>query len=670
MDSLANFTTIDLALSKNPIVLNTDPLSPTEYPTRSGLRYLLDIYLPKYFQGQDYQLLTTLEASEEPPASTADATIYAGAYFDVADLLHSQLMAYPPDFGQQGISVCDTLTTSYYAVSRRLDAEAPIDTTQLPTGYVYRAGVGPSHYADFKDTFFSRYTQGRKFLTYKPNRSNIRTDQPEYLTYLTNINPAPTELRVRVNVLYADHTRHTLTASTLAGAQAMTAYCIPVGMQALGLLALPQEVLHYDLWISNEANERLSEIRTYYVDRTYHRQVRYVLFENSLGSFDTLALTGDATETLKVTRELADQFTGYDYLPTAQERIINRVSGERELSVAFGFPRYQVQAQKAWWQELYFSEQCYLITDRAHIALQPVSDSYLVQADAEDLVARGMVFRYTNQERSYSLLPSIEAAPTRATGWRGDAPACQINPANGLRTGQKRFGVLAKYYLDTGQDVKPYTQKTNSPGTEGYIDSWVSADCTAANTPYLSAAVSALSTFFKTGCAVGQVGTRWLISIPAGAYGSETSQADADARAQAAYTALDTQANANLYGSCIAAAPVPIGLQNNCPGDASGLHAGSYNPIAAVLLSGVEIIPNTTYALGVTRYAASPIDDGTYNIDVRAIFSSPPTLPYRIRIPSKSLASPTLNGPQTYRFSNVAVAWADPDLIIIIEPAP
>ena len=669
MDYLANFTVVDLALSKNPIILNIDPLSPTEYPTRAGLRYLLDIYLPKYFQASEYQLLTTLEASEEPPVFTADSAIYAGAYFDVADLLHTQLESCPPEHGQQAIMVCDTLTTSYYGQARRFDGETLIDTTQLPSRHVYRGGIAPSHYADFKDTFFSRYTEGRKFLTYKPNFSSIRPNQPEYLTYLTNINPAPSELRLRVTVLFASGVRSTITRITLSGVQGMTAYCIPVGMQALDLLGLG-DIVQYEVWLSNQHNERLSEIRTYFVDTSYVRNERYILFENSLGAFDTLPIMGDGIETLRVTRELADAFTGYDYLPTARERIINRVTGERELAVAFGYPRHQVHAQKAWWQELLLSEQFYLVTDRTHIPLSPVTDTYLAHSDAEDLIARGMAFRYTNQERSYSQLPIIPDAPARATGWRGDAPACQINASTGLRTGQKRFGVLVKYYLDTGEDVKPYTQKTNNPGTEGYIDSWASDDCDASNTPYLSEAISALSTFTKAGCAPGQVGTRWTITIPANTYGSETSQADANARAQAAWAAQDTQANANLYGSCIAAAPVAIGLQNNCPGDTSGLSGGSYNPIPAVLLNGTSLIPNTTYNPGVTRYADNPLDAGTYNIDVRAIFSAAPTLPYKIRIPSKSLASPTLNGNQTYRFSNVVLSWGDPDLVIIVEPAP
>lgn len=668
MDFLASIEPQNLALSKNPIIVNVDPVNPSTYPLRAALRYLLEVWVPTFFQSSEFERLSTLEASEEPPEPNAFGVTYAGAYYDLAELLHSQLESCPPEFGQATIRVCDTLTGSYYTRALRYDGQTLIDTTLLPSGYVYRGGIGPLDYQDFGQTFFTRHTEGRKFLTYKPDNCLIRTDQPEFLAYLTSFSPVPAELRVRVEVTFQDGSQSTFTALILVGVTGMTVYSIPVGMVALGLNTQPQPVKSYRVWVSSQQDERLSEVRRYRVDRTYVRQVRYILFENSLGAFDTLALTGDGSETLKVVRQYADRFTGYDYLATAREQVVNRVTGERELSVAFGYPTQDADLLREWWQEIYFSEQVLLFTDRRAIPLTPLSDTYVPLDDYEPLVGRSMSFRYTNQERSYSKLPALPPAPARLTGWRGDAPACEINAATGLRTGMKRYGVLVKYYLDNNATVKPYTQKPNSPGTEGYVSPWASADCAAFNTPFLNASQSQLSTRTKATCATGYVGTRWTIEISAGSYGSETSQLDADTRALDALKALDTQANADANAGCVLAAPIPVGIRNDCPGDASGKNGSSYNPIIALLKAGVEIVPNTTYSATV-RYAGEALPAGTYNLDIRASYSSPPTLPFRLRIPSKNMVSPVLNDNQTYRFANVPVAWGDADLIILSEPA-
>lgn len=70
---------------------------------------------------------------------------------------------------------------------------------------------------------------------------------------------------------------------------------------------------------------------------------------------------------------------------------------------------------------------------------------------------------------------------------------------------------------------------------------------------YESVSISRLSTYTKEGCTLPQVGGRWTISVATGAYTSEISQEDADTQANSYANSLDTQANANAYGSCVAA---------------------------------------------------------------------------------------------------------------------
>lgn len=664
MDYLANLTHLDLQLSKLPIVINVDATDPVAYPNRSQLRYYLQVFAPEFYQGS-FELLTTLEASEEPPTTLAGITTLPGANFEIQELLHGLLESTVPPFGIDEITLCQAVVLPFYTKAIRKNGNTLINENLLPSSFVFRGGFEDSYYSSYKDRFFTAYLgANRAFLTWKPNAVMIRPNQPEFLGFLTNFSPSPSELRLRVEITYEDWSSETITAKTLANIAAMAVYNIPVGPTQLNLHnrlnATNKPVIRYTVWVSNENNERLSQERTYLIDRRYTKNVRFFLFQNSLGMWDTLDCYGDGTETLKVQRETAEQFRGYEYLPQVAERVINRVTGEREISVAVGYGRYQNAALRQYWQELFFAEQIFLVTERAYLPLTLVNDTYLADDDREKLVPRTLTFRYTNSERSYSQLPTLAAAPARPTGWRGDAPACELNQSTGLRNGKKRYGLLVQYYTDTGEDVKPRIQKANTAGTEGYIPTWDSADCAASTTTFKNVAISQQSVFKRNNCTAGKVGGKWTITVAANSYGSEVSQADANAKAQSAANALDTQDNANLYGTCITATAIPLGLTNACPDAAT-------NPIFAVLIGSDEPITNTSYNAPTVRYAATGLNAGTYNIDIRVAYSSTPFSTFRLRIPSKGFDSGPLSGNQTYRIANITVNWGDPNLIIIGE---
>jgi hypothetical protein len=75
--------------------------------------------------------------------------------------------------------------------------------------------------------------------------------------------------------------------------------------------------------------------------------------------------------------------------------------------------------------------------------------------------------------------------------------------------------------------------------------------CSVASTPFKSALISRVSDYRKTTCAADTVGAELTIIIAAEAWGSEISLADADAKAEAAWTALNTQAYATANGACV-----------------------------------------------------------------------------------------------------------------------
>ncbi|WP_138993969.1 DUF5977 domain-containing protein [Larkinella sp. C7] len=533
-----------LKLALNPIVINIEAADPL-LPDRAGLQYFLKIMIPEFFLSNNFKELVTLEASEIPPEVMSQGTIYRGAYFELEEQLEGLLTRTAPEFGQTGIRACDGLVSPFYLEAWIEDNGESIYMKTLPVDHVIKAGIDEINFAEYKDHFFTKFVgEGKRFLTWASNDKRVHVDQPEFLYWLTNGSPIPTQLNLRCRVEFADQTNELFTAAKLDTVSAMTVYSLAVGYKALGLEEKENQVIGWRVWLEDQAGTRLTEIRSYWLDQDYRRQVRFILFANSLGGFDTLYLTGRGEESVKVVRSISDRYPDYSYLPSYAETVINATTGERQLTVSTG---WLTKESREYLQELLLSKEVYYVSERAFLPLIPAFDEFRPLVDDEDLIGRQLSFRFTNPKRNFSRLPILTGVTPRGTAWRPKATSCLLD-GNGKRTGKMAAALLEKYYLDDGSRVAEAPIKPNIPGTEGYIPPMISPLC--AVTPYLNTEISRQGTFTKQGCPSGQVGGTALIVIPAETYGSEISQADAQAKAEAAWQALNTQAYANSNGAC------------------------------------------------------------------------------------------------------------------------
>lgn len=545
MDALAVLSYQNLKLSANPMVVYAEPVVLGVGLSRVDLRYLLDVYVQTAFQSTSFSLYSQHEVTEIPVASGA-ANI--GAFFEINRPLHDLLSIPPPSFSNTDITVCDLATRQFYAVLTRKNGTSTVDTVTKSSDWVIRSGVEERDYADYKDSFFSREIgEKNRFLTWKPDGAYVSPAQPEYLYFLTNFSPKPQEIRVRVKYYHAGGS-DIFTAKTLTYVSPMTLYCIPVGFNALGLnTVVSGKTLKYEVWISNESNERISEARTYRVDNTYYRSERFVLVQNSLGGYDTIRCVGNRAEAVKVSRQIVERYTGYYYLPTMQEQVINRVTGERQLMLNIG--NKIKEDYRRYLEEVLLSESFYVLDDNDFVPLIPTFDTLIVDNPAEFPIDRQLAFRYANQSTRYSKLSKINNE-SRATSWKQNTSSCELG-TTGLRTGRRIVNELIKYYLDDNTNVIPLEIKSNVPGTEGYIAPFDDGGCAEASTPYKNTVISQASTYYKQGCGGSLFGSAPTITISANLYGSEISLADANAKAQAAWNVLNTQDYANTYGACL-----------------------------------------------------------------------------------------------------------------------
>ncbi|TAF48685.1 MAG: hypothetical protein EAZ63_03805 [Runella slithyformis] len=551
MDIAAAVSYVPVLPSGNRIAVNIPAASPVTYPDRTALRYLLNVYVQSFFQATTFDLATTTpaDAAEAPPENANGVQVYRGADIEIQDLLEGYLSTCPPELNQTHISICEGLLRSYYTSYERLNGNVLINTATQTSAWVMKATLA---YRDQKGwgniLFDNEAAKAGKFLTWKPVSNKIYPDQPEFLYFLNNLRPAPTCLKLRARVYFEDDSWQDLTIKQIDIVLPMTVYCCPVGPAALGLEALPKVVLKYEVWLSNQDTERISEVRYYTLSYAYRRQKRYVLFENSLGGFDTLAAVGSSSEKTTVQRQVSERFPALDFEPTYAERVIERIAGERELTINTG-PR--TKQERDYLEEILLSKALYVVTEKAHYPLLLTTAELAHHDEDETMIARTLVFRYANADAAASFLPAAPSLPTRPTGWRGHAEACEIDASTGLRTGQKRYGVLVQYYFDNNQDVEPYTQKLNFPQTPGYIAPFQSNDCAASTTPFRNVRIEKLGSFERNNCLTNQLGEKAMIVVLENTFGSNLSQEDAQNKAVQFSESLDTQSYANLFGACL-----------------------------------------------------------------------------------------------------------------------
>ncbi|WP_273210530.1 DUF5977 domain-containing protein [Runella zeae] len=554
MDYLAPSQTLPLRFAGNQLIVNVE--APEEIANRAELLYRLDIYKPKAFRSGIYELYQSMRGRELPPR-VEGATIYLeGCNFDINEFVWSLLELSPPEALQKNITQQPLAVMPIY-YKTWVD---PVGTTTEQTSaieYILRGKLNEEQFAGWQDAFFSQHlSDTRQFLTWQPNDAKlIEKTQPEFLSFLVHHNPVPLALKVRVVITYTDGTSSsTLTRISLNTVDNYSLYTVPVGFQALSLdeieVTTSKEIHSYVVWLSDENNYRLTEERKYIVNPEYTHHVRFLVFNNSLGGWDTLRIHGVVQEQLSTVSTTFQRQLTANYKVDSEELLITNITGDRVLTINTGY-----QPDRDWLkylEELMWAEKVYLVTEEGLVPLVRTNPSIDLPEDDEDYGGRTFTFKRAKEAKAFSSLP---VAPnnnsTRPTQWVPIEPYCLIN-ANGIRTGQRAFSRLELRYSDGLQErVKGVARKTNVPGTFGYVPSFASEDCNT--TPYLSVGITKLGTYKNNTCPSPQVGGAPTITIAAGTYGSEESQAQADARAVAAWNALNTQAYADQYGPCITA---------------------------------------------------------------------------------------------------------------------
>lgn len=552
IEDFAEVSFLPLQFSRN-IIDFIVPAASDSLTSRADLRYLLEIQVPTYIGSTVYEELKTLEGREKPPYINQGVQIYEGARFAFnrgRDGMIDSLLTYTkPTRNQQGMMAVLTQVTPYLLTSQVLGGEPPQNTTlESSPYYAIKAGLNTEDFAANSDTYWTDFqARYRKFLTWQPNNKRVATGQEEYLSFVLNFTPAPTTIRLRARFSGTGlETTLPTTLLTLTDVPMYGIVCVPVGPDIVTVGMEGYDF--YEVWLSDQDNNRLSEVRKYQVDRSYQAFDRGILFVNSLGGWDTLRCLGRASETLAVNQTAAMREMTRKNDVEFSDLLLIKTEGRRTVQLSTGYFRQDAAEHLRWLDELLLSESCYWMTDKGHRPIQITSNSLVDAEDDGDLVARVLTFKLLDEVTNFSNIPVSFSAASRPTVWVGTNENYSLD-GFGKRTGTVAYSTLKKVYANNYELVLPPELKPNAPGDADYIPAFVDAGVVVGSTPYPSTEISRLTTFTKNDCGAG-VGTAALVVIPADKYGGEVAGA-AQILAEAEYTTLNTQAYANANGSCV-----------------------------------------------------------------------------------------------------------------------
>jgi hypothetical protein len=254
--------------------------------------------------------------------------------------------------------------------------------------HVLNAGVSfiqEAIYNRQESSFWAKLTYRNYFLTWQPLAKTIDRYQTEKLYFL--VQETIPSLSLKAFIRYNNGTESLeggIIIDTVNSPVTKSVYEFILTLDVLQLSNYDQPgyIKNYDIWLEDNEGNQISEIRTYSLDTQTHENVRYFLFLNSLGGYDTLRITGDQEDSLEyaktsVTKILGDSFTEKDHSIS-----VEKVTEQNRYSANTG---WKSREDISWIRDFFLSTQVFLINGRKLIPVKINTTSALQRKDKSEL---------------------------------------------------------------------------------------------------------------------------------------------------------------------------------------------------------------------------------------------------------------------------------------------
>lgn len=254
--------------------------------------------------------------------------------------------------------------------------------------------------------YFTEYLPtNKKFLTWAPIDKEVQRLQEDYLNFWVYA-LAITTLKVIIKAYYDDDTNQTSTLSTTSVKYGQL-YQIPAGPANSGVFTInpAKNLIKYELWLTDQTDSLISEVRTYRLAPFTHPLTRYFMFLNSLGAYEVLYFKGQAEITARVQKEIIQKHLSNDYSALQGEFESNNATLRDEGNYASGFFKGPLAAA---WQEymkdFLLSSRVYEIVGQSRKPVNVITDNFPFKIDQD--YKHGVQFRTTDAYESDSYTPA------------------------------------------------------------------------------------------------------------------------------------------------------------------------------------------------------------------------------------------------------------------------
>ncbi len=320
---------------------------------------------------------TNLKAEQTPDVS-------GSAVFQVREAFRGLLVANPPSLNA---STIDRLTDriklfKHFTGDLQDDEVTPATLTDSLPHLVLLGGISKFYWPTIN--FFTSYLPtNKKFMSWAPVEKEVDRAQEDYLNYFI-FTVGVTSLKLRLKVYFDDATNTTSTVITRTGVNYGQLYQIPTGPVNSGALLVnpAKNAIKYELWLTDQADVIISEVRTYIISEVSAPNKRFFMFLNSLGSFEVLCFSGKNEYSSEVSKNTSIKYLPYNYAALDGEKQVNNSALQNSTQISTGFftGRYGA-AWRDYMRDFLLSRQVYDVTngDRKPVIIQ--GGSYPMGAD-------------------------------------------------------------------------------------------------------------------------------------------------------------------------------------------------------------------------------------------------------------------------------------------------
>lgn len=239
-----------------------------------------------------------------------------------------------------------------------------------------------------------------RFLKQGPRIINVRSDQPEYLSFI-NLNKGLSDLELIVNILYTDGSSFQASYGWYP-VDKYTRLTFSIGPDKLkNYVKVDQTktISEYTCHIINVGNETVSEKVTYRLDHSYQEHVRYFVYFSSFGSLDTLVTFGRGSQEYELNGQTVNKPQKQNYSLIEGNQLNYNLKLQRTFTVSTGWlEKVQFDALA----DFFLAEKKWVVKDGIFLPITVTSKKAGDYNDLKSLIAQPFEYRYDFDDHKYT----------------------------------------------------------------------------------------------------------------------------------------------------------------------------------------------------------------------------------------------------------------------------